>query len=407
MEDAGPANARAEEKIDRNNACLFGDGILSNRNLDTRPLTLFLCGDVMTGRGIDQVLPHPSDPTLHEPYVESAIEYVVMAENASGPIAKPADFSYIWGDAADELDRVAPVARILNLETSITTSENYEPKGINYRMHPANTPCLTAAKIDCCVLANNHVLDWCPSGLTDTLATLRQAGMKTTGAGRNLAEALEPAVIRVGANSRVLVFAFGTTDSGIPPHWAATETKPGVALLPNLSDETVTSIAERVRAARRPGDVIVLSIHWGGNWGYDIPREHRIFAHGLVDLAAADVIHGHSSHHPKGIEVYRNKLILYGCGDFLNDYEGISGYEEFRSRLVLMYFVTVNESHGNLLTLKMAPLEIRRFRLHRIGSQEAVWLRDLLTREGKCLGTQVILEHNNCIALQPVMQITD
>jgi poly-gamma-glutamate capsule biosynthesis protein CapA/YwtB (metallophosphatase superfamily) len=354
----------------------------------------------MTGRGIDQVLPHPSDPTLHEPYVESASEYVAMAENASGPIAKPVDFSYIWGDTADELDRVAPVARILNLETSITTSDNYEPKGINYRMHPANTPCLTAAKIDCCVLANNHVLGWGPSGLTDTLATLPQAGIKTAGAGRNLAEALEPAVIGVGVDSRALVFAFGTADSGIPPPWAATETNAGVALLPNFSDETVASIAERVRTARRPGDVVVLSVHWGGNWGYDIPSEHRLFAHGLVDLDAADVIHGHSSHHPKGIEVYRNKLILYGCGDFLNDYEGISGYENFRSLLVLMYFVTVDASDGNLLNLTMTPLEIRRFQLHRVGRQEATWLRDVLTREGACMGTQVSLERDNRLALQ-------
>ena len=354
----------------------------------------------MTGRGIDQVLPHPSDPTLHESYVDSAIEYLGMAEKASGPIAKPADFSYNWGDVVDELDRVSPVARIINLETSITTSENYEPKGINYRMHPANTPCLTAAKIDCCILANNHVLDWGSFGLTDTLSTLRNAGMTTAGAGRNLAEALEPAVIRVGADSRVLVFAFGTADSGIAPPWAATETKAGVALLPNLSHETVVSITERVCAARRPGDVVVLSIHWGGNWGYDIPTEQKLFAHELVDLAAADIIHGHSSHHPKGIEVYRNKLILYGCGDFLNDYEGISGYEEFRSRLVLMYFVTVDASDGNLLDLTMTPFEIRRFQLHRVGSQEATWLRDVLTREGKCMGTEVSLEGGNRLALQ-------
>ena len=65
-----------------------------------------------------------------------------------------------------------------------------------------------------------------------------------------------------------------------------------------------------------------------------------------------------------------------------------------------MYFVTVDASAGNLLSLKMTPLEIRRFRLHRVGSQEATWLRDLLTREGKCMGTQVILEPNNRLVLQ-------
>ena len=75
------------------------------------------------------------------------------------------------------------------------------------------------------------------------------------------------------------------------------------------------------------------SIHWGDNWGYDIPREQTTFAHKLIDEAGVDVIHGHSSHHPKGIEVYKDKPIIYGCGDFIDDYEGISGYENFRDDL--------------------------------------------------------------------------
>jgi len=102
-----------------------------------------------------------------------------MAEKVHGPIPKPVGFSYLWGDAAQELERLAPVARIVNLETSITTSQDYDPKGRNYRMHPANTPCLTAFKIDCCELANNHVLDWGPAGLTETRAVLHSAGMST------------------------------------------------------------------------------------------------------------------------------------------------------------------------------------------------------------------------------------
>src|SRR5271157_1201986 len=102
----------------------------------------------MTGRGVDQVLPYRSDPVLHEPYVRSAVEYVEMAEKASGPIPKPVSLFYVWGDAAAELEQVAPEARIVNLETSITTSEDYDHKGINYRMHPGNMPCLIAAKID-------------------------------------------------------------------------------------------------------------------------------------------------------------------------------------------------------------------------------------------------------------------
>ncbi len=357
-----------------------------------RPVVLFLCGDVMTGRGVDQVFAHPSSPVLYEPYVRSALEYVAMAERSNGPIAKPVEFSYVWGDAVEEIERVAPAARIINLETSITTSEDLEPKGINYRMHPANIACLTAAKIDCCVLSNNHVLDFGPSGLVETICTLRKAGIKTVGAGRNLAEALAPAAIDTGANSRALVFAAGTADSGIGAGGAANEAKPGVALLADFSDRTVSRLSEQVAKLKRPRDMAVLSIHWGENWGYEIPQRHQTFAHNVIDGAGIDLVHGHSSHHAKGIEVYKHKLILYGCGDFLNDYEGIAGYERFRSHLVLAYFVTIDPETGALLRLEMTPFETKRFRLCRAGGEDNEWLRSVLNREGKALGSQVNLD---------------
>ena len=88
-------------------------------------MTLFLCGDVMTGRGIDQILPHPSGPEIFEPYVQDAREYVALAESHHGPIARPVAAPYIWGDALSELARVAPDVRLINFETSITTSDDY------------------------------------------------------------------------------------------------------------------------------------------------------------------------------------------------------------------------------------------------------------------------------------------
>ena len=143
----------------------------------------------------------------------------------------------------------------------------------------------------------------------------------------------------------------------------------------------------------------ILSIHWGGNWGYQIPRQQQSFARKVIDLAAIDVVHGHSSHHPKGIEIYKDKPILYGCGDFLNDYEGITGCEEFRSHLVLGYFLTMEPGTGTLSRLEIAPFEIKRFRLHHAGTQDAAWLGDLMAREGRPLGTQVSPDARNHLIL--------
>jgi poly-gamma-glutamate capsule biosynthesis protein CapA/YwtB (metallophosphatase superfamily) len=203
------------------------------------------------------VLPHPSDPSIHEPYLKSALGYVELAETAHGQIPRPVDVAYVWGDALEVLGRSAPDARIVNLETAVTVSEQWEAKGINYRMHPDNVPCLRAAGIDCCVLANNHVLDWGAAGLLEMLEALHRAGIRTAGAGRDLPEAQAPAVLEVPGKGRTLVFSFGVQTSGIPEEWAATGEQAGVNLLADLSDETVHRIAARVWAIPRPGDCVV------------------------------------------------------------------------------------------------------------------------------------------------------
>jgi poly-gamma-glutamate synthesis protein (capsule biosynthesis protein) len=359
-----------------------------------------MAGDVMTGRGIDQVLPHPGDPRLHEAYMKDARGYVDIAEAANGPIPRPVGFAYIWGDALAELERAAPDLRLINLETAVTRSDAFQEKGINYRMHPDNLPCLKAARIDFCALANNHVLDWGEAGLEETLASLDRTGIRHAGAGRSLAEAKAPAVLAVRGHGRVFVFSFGAASSGIPGNWAAAADRPGVNLLPDLSARTVRQIGEEVRKVRRPGDIVVASIHWGGNWGYAISREQTEFAHRLIDEAGVDVIHGHSSHHVKGLEVYRDKPVIYGCGDFLNDYEGISDYEAYRDDLALMYFVSMDPETGKLVRLQMIPMQIRNFRLNRASEADARWLGAVLNREGRKLGTRVELNEDHSLTLQ-------
>ena len=366
-----------------------------------QPITLFMCGDVMTGRGIDQVLPHPGDPTLHEPYMESAEGYVELAVTANGPIPRPVNFSYIWGEALKELERVAPDLRIMNLETSITKSDEYwRGKEVLYRMNPENIFCLTAANIDYVALANNHVLDWGYSGLKETLETLKKGKIRYSGAGENLKEAETPAVMEIKGKGRVLVFSFGSETSGIRFSWGASANKPGVNLLSDYSEKTVEYIKETILAMKQPEDIVVASIHWGGNWGYAISKEQTEFAHKLLDRAGVDLIHGHSSHHVKGLEVYRDKLIIYGCGDFLNDYEGISGHKSFRDDLGLMYFVSLEPSTGKHVKLEMTPTQIKQLRVNRASRADALWLRDVLNREGKKFGTRVELREDNTLALK-------
>lgn len=289
---------------------------------------LFLCGDVMTGRGIDQALPHPCDPRLHEPVVRDAREYLV-------PV--PPD---LWSAARGPWSRFAPDVRIGNLETAITRrGEPWPGKSIHYRMSPENAGVLEV--FDLLALANNHVLDWGYEGLFDTLAFV---GPRGAGAGRTLDEAAAPA-----RKGNVLVFSCGWQTSGIYADWAATRDRPGVWL---TSEDAFDEVRSRIEAARRPDDIVVVSIHWGPNRVDDIPRSEVRFARRLVDEAGVDVVHGHSSHHPVPYELYRGRLVLYGCGDFINDYESIDG----RSDPALMYFADVEP--GRVASLEVVPVRL-------------------------------------------------
>jgi poly-gamma-glutamate capsule biosynthesis protein CapA/YwtB (metallophosphatase superfamily) len=366
------------------------------------PVRLFLCGDVMLGRGVDQLLPRPGDPALRETYAADARVYVELAEAANGPIPRPVGFSWPWGDALAELDEAAPDARVVNLETSITRSGAFAPgKDVHYRMSPGNVPALAAAHPDVCVLANNHLLDFGRRGLDETLGALADAGLRTAGAGRDAGEAWRPAIVPTTRHGgRVLVFSFGMPSSGIPEEWAATGERSGVAFLPEASEAAAAEVTARVSRAKRPGDVAVASVHWGSNWGYGVPPDQVRFAHALLD-GGVDVVHGHSSHHPRPVELYRGRLILYGCGDLIDDYEGIGGYEEYRDELRLLYFVSVEPgSGGGRLAgdgdgdgggggVRMVPMRARRARLVRASREDTDWLRSVLDGVSRGFGVRV------------------
>ncbi len=100
----------------------------------------------------------------------------------------------------------------------------------------------------------------------------RGAGLKSAGAGLDAARARRPVAVPVRGGGRVLIFSCGDVSSGIPSSWAATGSRPGVDLLPDLSDAAADAVAARARAVLRPGDLAVVSTHWGSNWGTPRPR---------------------------------------------------------------------------------------------------------------------------------------
>lgn len=358
-----------------------------------KPLQIFLCGDVMTGRGIDQILSHPSEPHLYESYVKDARDYVWLAEKRNGKIPRGIQGDYLWGDGLNELNNRQPNLRIINLETSITSSNTpWLHKGINYRMHPKNIDAITAAKIDVCVLANNHVLDWGLPGFLETMAALNKAQIHYAGAGERIQHAQAPAVLSAfDFPGRILIFSMGLSSSGIPHEWSASSEHPGIWLLDNLSARTILHIKKTIEYYRQSNDLCIVSIHWGGNWGYDIPMQHQQFAHALIDEAGVHAIHGHSSHHPIAIEIHNHCPIFYGCGDLINDYEGISGWEQFKDELSLMYFLTFDK-YLRLDRLELVPFARKNFKLHYANATDCQWMTRTLINCSELFHTSFELE---------------
>jgi poly-gamma-glutamate synthesis protein (capsule biosynthesis protein) len=159
--------------------------------------------------------------------------------------------------------------------------------------------------------------------------------------------------------------------------------------LPNLSERSADALCRHIAAWRRDGDIVVVSIHWGGNWGFDVPAEQRAFARTVIARGGVSVVHGHSSHHAKAVERHRDGLILYGSGDFLTDYEGIGTSGGYRDDLVLLVLPEIAVADGGVRACTLAPFQLRRMQLTRPSAGDRRWLADALARESAPFGTAV------------------
>lgn len=222
--------------------------------------------------------------------------------------------AYPWGDTVAVL-RQADV-RFANLECVLAGGGEPEPgKVFHFRSDLKNVACLLAAGIDVVSLANNHVLDFGADAFREMFPALDTNGILHAGAGTDREAARRPAVRRAAATA-VGFIAF--TDN--QPGWEATDTSPGVYYVPVVDgDRRVAELLDLVRRTRARVQLLIVSAHWGPNWGSGVPSEHRNLARALIG-AGADVVFGHSPHIFRGVELYRNRPIIYSAGDFVDDY---------------------------------------------------------------------------------------
>ncbi|HHV57094.1 MAG TPA: hypothetical protein GXX50_04935 [Firmicutes bacterium] len=241
------------------------------------PIALVAVGDIMLSRGVAREMKKAGDSRL--------------------PFAKIKP--YLQGDIV-----------LGNLEGPITPGPEIEPSEMRLRADPGTEAALRDAGFTLLTLANNHLPDFGPQGISDTRQHLAQAGIGCTGAGLTARQAEEPYCVQV-KGVRLAFLAFADPEL-IPAVHGTGEEQPGPAL---FSPEKA---AAAVRAARRKADFIVVSLHGGREYAAE-PDEAQIqAARGAID-AGADLVLGHHPHVVQRVERYRGRYILYSLGNFVFD----------------------------------------------------------------------------------------
>ena len=277
----------------------------------------------------------------------------------------------VWGDVLARLRALDGL--FVNLECCLSTRGRpwrRTRRAFHFRAAPDwAVPALRGAGVDCCALANNHVLDYEEVALFDTLDHLDAGGVAHAGAGRTRGEAFEPARVTVGD----LDVAFVSLTDNTPEYAAGTDS-PGTAHVEMDADnrDTRAAVGEALARAREfDPDLLVASLHWGPNMVEEPPEAFRRFGRWLVD-EGVDLVHGHSAHVFQGVEVYDGTPILYDTGDFVDDYAVDGRLRNDRSFL----FEAVVSAAGDVTELRLLPTEIDDCAVHEASPRSGEWSRD-------------------------------
>ncbi|CAF0739001.1 unnamed protein product [Adineta steineri] len=377
-----------------------------------------LAGDVMIGRLIDQLLP----TSVHNPEEAALVHQFRLSRSLHCPYLQKGKYNYetIWGNTL-------PLWKegnfnIINLETSVTTHDKLWPEKVfNYRTHPDNIACLTTANIHHVSLANNHTLDFGIKGLEETCDSLEKSGISYVGASKTRQHALGPVYLDIPTTIEKLkpVPISSTTPrsstsirigllsaSDHPSDWSSV---PSFHLITYDLPQLYTQLAPLIATARLNCDFVIFSIHWGPNYQWIPDRKIQELGRWMIN-EGVDLIHGHSSHHIQGVEIVKRQnqtygLIIFGCGDFLDDYAIDKQYRNdlsalFRLNLSISSSNLDNKKSIHLHSLSIFPVRCSNFQVNRLEKEDTdwIWIQQKLLQLSKIDNkTWTIGEDNNIV----------
>ena len=205
--------------------------------------------------------------------------------------------------------------------------------GAHSRVKPHMASIFTACGFDVVSVASNHAMDWGDDAMLDSIALLESKGIKTIGAGRNLAEARKPAVIKKnGVRVAFLAYcsvlnegyAAGLNKAGVAPlrahtYYEAVDYQAGVPprVVTVPYEEDLAGMLDDIKAAKKIADAVVVSAHWGVHFVPRIVADYQVIIAKAAVAAGADLILGHHAHTPKAIGVHDGKTCFYSLSNFI------------------------------------------------------------------------------------------
>jgi poly-gamma-glutamate capsule biosynthesis protein CapA/YwtB (metallophosphatase superfamily) len=358
----------------------------------------------------------------------------VMLGRLVNEVLANAQFTYVWGDTIDIIKRAD--FSLINLECPVSSKGkewNKTFKVFHFRANLDAIQVLNSASIDYVSLANNHILDYDIEALLDTLDILDKNNISHSGAGRNLKEAMKPAIIEKklklkpsnnhdsyynvhneevnnnGSKNTIRIGLISLTDN--EPEWEAKYDQAGINYIPTTLDPDIYyyRLQNYIENAKKQSDLVIVSSHVGPHFRETPSMKYVNFAHKIIDLGA-DIYWGHSNHMPQGIELYKhndnNKIILYDCGDFIDDYAIDSNYRNDLSFIFLLHFLmdknhklsNSNSNNGNILLqnsmIELIPTKISNFMVNTIpvDDNDADLIIKRMAKRCSSLGTKYFID---------------
>ncbi|MDW3610856.1 MAG: CapA family protein [Nitrososphaeraceae archaeon] len=358
----------------------------------------------------------------------------VMLGRLVNKVLANAQFTYVWGDTIDIIKRAD--FSLINLECPVSSKGkewNKTFKVFHFRANLDAIQVLNSASIDYVSLANNHILDYDIEALLDTLDILDKNNISHSGAGRNLKEAMKPAIIEKklkpkpsnnhdsyynvdneevnnnDSKNTIRIGLISLTDN--EPEWEAKYDQAGINYIPTAldPDRYYYRLQNYIENAKKQSDLVIVSSHVGPHFRETPSMKYVNFAHKIIDFGA-DIYWGHSNHMPQGIELYKhndnNKIILYDCGDFIDDYAIDSNYRNDLSFIFLLHFFmdrnsklsNNNSNNGNILLqnsmIELIPTKISNFMVNTIpvDDNDADLIIKRMTKRCSSLGTKYFID---------------